>query len=152
MKKTKYPGIIKNGLLYIIHRKAFDQDVAEIGKIRGEFNDARVFVTVEKVYKKRSNPQNSYYWGVLVFMFCQGYFEATGDKISSDEAHEMLKGECSRIEVVNQKTGETRLVIQSTTKKTTVEFEEYMEDCRRFILDWFGMVVPLPNEQMEIFK
>ena len=151
MKKIIYPGIIKNGLLHIVLRKAFDHEVAMFGMIRGEFKDVRVFVSVEKVYKKRSNPQNAYYHGVIVFKFAELYLEQTGEKITSDEAHEMLKAQCNSKEVINQLTGEVRTLPQTTTKLTTVEFEEYLERCRAFILEWFGCVIPLPNEQLSAF-
>jgi hypothetical protein len=152
MKKIKYSGIIKNGLLHVVHRKAFDNDVSAIGKVRGEFKDVRVFITVEKFYKKRSNPENSYYWAVVVLYFVQGWLEVTGEKITHEEAHNKLKDMFSKEETPNIKTGEIMTTTKSTTKHSTVEFEEYLLECRRFIAENFGMVVPLPNEDLELFK
>jgi hypothetical protein len=57
---------------------------------------------------------------------------------------------CNAKEVVNTKTGEILTVGLSTATLTTVEFEEFLDKCRKFIFEWFGINVPLPNEQMEM--
>ncbi len=135
-------GVVEGGKLLIDKREEF------IAAIR-TFDDQKVRVKVEKLYKKRSNDQNSYYWGVLIPLFAQGWKDTTGETIDSEQAHEILKQECNYTELVNSTTGEILKYGKTTTKLTTVEFEDYQERCRRFIFDWFGIVAPLPNEDLE---
>lgn len=125
------------------------------------FSDCRVKVTVERLYKKRSTKtfkddgtegrgQNGYYHTIIVPFFIEGYFNTHGKLITHDEAHEKLKFNCNYSEWWNESTGEVIHDAQSTAELTTVQFEEFTERCRQFIYEWFGMDVPLPNEQAEL--
>ena len=42
------------------------------------FEGQNVIVTIEKAKKKRSNPQNSFYWGVCLPIIQYGFKDATG--------------------------------------------------------------------------
>jgi hypothetical protein len=42
--------------------------------------------------------------------------------------------------------GQPFVYTQSTTDLTTVEFENYMEKCRAFAAEQYGLVIPLPKE------
>ena len=154
MRKLETYGTIKGGKLRISYREKFTQAITT-------FDDCRIKLTVEKLYKKRSvktyrddgtegNGQNGYYWKIIVPEFCNGFNDMTGEQISIREAHEKLKMYCNAKEVVNTKTGEILTVGLSTATLTTVEFEEFLDRCRKFIFEWFGINVPLPNEQMEM--
>lgn len=155
MRKLESYGNIKDGKLRISYRDRFDEQIARM-------EDCRVRVTVEKLYKKRStkaiNPetgeesggQNAYYWGVVVYEFCEGFYEMNQAPISQKEAHEILKAHCNYREIVNHKTGEVKQIAQSTSTLTTVQFEEYLTCCREFVEEWFGRRIPLPNEQVEM--
>ena len=147
--KIKYTGIIKGGQLHIVHRKAFDEDIAQIGKIRGEVKDVKVYITVEKQFKKRSIMQNAYYHGVVCQCFLNGVNDQWGENHNHDWAHEQLKFHCNFDEKLSN-TGELVKVAKTTTKLTTFEFMEYLESCRELIAEWFGIYVPEPNEQIEI--
>ena len=54
-------------------------------------------------------------------------------------------------ELINENSGEIIKLPQTTTDRTTIEFEEYLERCRKLIYNYFNRVVALPNEQTEIF-
>ena len=127
-------------------------------------------LTIEKLYDTRSVNQNSYYWGVVVSSFVQGWQETTGELITSDQAHEMLKYHCNTVElqIIEKKVaklfakskGNRIFVVHkverkemrriktagTTTDLSTLEFEQYQERCRVLILEYFNLVVPLPNE------
>lgn len=109
----------------------------------------RIKITVEKKRNTRSLNQNAYYWGCIVQFYVQGIDDMWGEKIGSDQAHEDLKRECNWYEKVNEETSEVKRFFKSTADLTTTEFEEYLERCRRFILEYFTITVPLPNEQTE---
>lgn len=118
----------------------------QISKIRNR--SVKVRVVVEG--KRRSQWQNNYYYGVVVELLRSSLSEEWGEPISKDEMHEILKWQCNWREKVNEATGETLRIPHTTTDMTTVEFEEYLERCRRFALDWFNLEIPLPNEQTEL--
>ena len=145
MREVYTYGRVMDGILTIHRRADFNEALKNL-------TDGRVILTVSKLYNKRSTVQNAYYWGVIVNEFREGFREMTGEDITAEEAHEVLKEKCNGKEIVNQKTGEVMKVGKTTTTMTTVEFMEYFSRCREFILEWFGRNVPEPNEQMELFK
>jgi hypothetical protein len=150
MRETRTYGEIDNtGKLKIFRRSEFLQS------LRVLFGDSkakslRVEVIVKKLYKKRSVEQNAYYRGVICNDFIAGWKNRTGDDISNDEAHELLKQQCNYVELINESTGEVIKKGKTTTNLSTVEMEEYHDKCRNFIFEWFGIIVLLPNEQSEI--
>src|SRR5665213_2364304 len=80
--------------------------------------------------KGRSNPQNKYYWGVVV--------QILSDEIgyTKSEIHEMLKYKflTSMESIKNTRTGISYLIPKekSTTQLDTKEFEEFMTQVREF--------------------
>ena len=70
--------------------------------------------------------------------------------LTSAQAHEELKANCNYAERYNETTGEVMRTVSSTADMTTIEFEEFLTRCRAFILEWFGIDVPLPDTQTEL--
>jgi len=93
------------------------------------YDGSRVEVTVKPRTKNRSNQQNKYYWKVVVRLIGEhlGY--------SDNEMHEVLKHEFLR------QDGK----VISTTDLTTQEFEEYMENVKRWAVSEFQVYIPDPN-------
>jgi ribosomal protein L39E len=91
----------------------------------------------------RSNNQNKYYWGVVI----KTLSDETG--FTPDEMHEVLKRKflkyCKALP-----NGEQVEVTESTTDLDTKEFEEYMEQIRRFAIQELDILILLPNEIIEI--
>jgi hypothetical protein len=143
MRKIETLGTILDGNIKIHYRDLFLQNLKLL-------TNGRIKLTVEKLYRKRSNEQNAYYWGVIVQSYMNGYLECYCEEITSDNAHHELKRECNYKEVLHESTGELKKVVKITTDLTTVESEEYYERCRNFIYEYFNIIVPLPNEQSEI--
>ncbi len=50
-------------------------------------------------------------------------------------------------EIVNESTGEIIKMPLSTTTLSTVDYNNYLEKCRSFAYDFFGITIPLPDEQ-----
>lgn len=115
-----------------------------------QFNGKEIVITIEKRKKKRSNEQNKYYWGVIVILIKNAVREAWGENMTILQVHEMLKKELNYIEKVNENTGEIIKIAKSTTENSTVDMENYHEDCRKFALDWFNVEIPLPNEDLTL--
>lgn len=114
------------------------------------FAGSRVMIRAQRKRKLRSLAQNRYYWGVIVEAFRYGAEYTWGETISKDQAHETLKANCLFTEKVNESTGEVIRLVGTTTKNSTFNQEEYHDKCRAFIAEWFGMQVPLPNEQASL--
>lgn len=148
-RKVETYGTITAGVLRISYRSKFDEALRS-------FPDCRVRVTVEKLYRKRSTltengtGENGYYHHIVVTAYQQGAWETQQRMLSHDQAHEELKNNCNYKEYHNEETGTVMRTILSTATLTTVEFEEYLDRCRAFIEEWFGIRVPMPNEQAEL--
>jgi hypothetical protein len=109
-----------------------------------------VIIEISKKRKQRSVVQNGYYWGVVVQFFKDGALDMWGEHLDSEQCHEYLKTNCNYKELINTNTGEVTKMPQSTKDTNTLEFEEYLDRCRKFIYEYFNIVVPLPNEQAEL--
>ena len=109
-----------------------------------------VVVRVVVSGKVRSGEQNRYYHGVVVPLVQSALAEELGEVLTKGEVHEFLKQQCNWREHVNESTGESLRIAHTTTDLSTVEFEDYMERCRRFAAEFLNTVIPLPNEQLEI--
>jgi hypothetical protein len=157
MRRIETYGVVNDeGVLKISYRSRF---IDAVKVFRGK----RIRLTVEPLYKQRSTKsyneetekegrgQNGYYFGIVIHEFMEGYWETYGEQITAKNAHETLKRECNGIDRMNDRTGEIVTFAKSTADLNTVEFEEYLERCRNFILEWFGRTVLKPNEQAEIF-
>lgn len=109
----------------------------------GYFNGKPVELIIRKRKKHRSNQQNKYYW-VLISIISDhlGY--------DRDTIHEIVKYKFLKKESVDNNTGEVYEYVCSTTKLSTVEFLEYVENIIRWSAETFSIVLPLPNEQIEI--
>ena len=93
----------------------------------------------EKPKRKRSDQQNRYYWGVVIKLISAhtGY--------EPEEMHQIMAEKYLSYE----KNGRT--FTRSTTKLKTMEFEDYMEQCRRFAAIDIQVYIPLPNEPGNYF-
>jgi hypothetical protein len=109
-----------------------------------------IVITIERKRKKHSDLQRGYYFGVIVSLIREAIFIEWGEKMDSNEVHELLKTNCNWKEQANKRTGEIIRVAGSIKQHTTSEQEEFHEDCRRWAKEWFNIDIPLPNEQIEI--
>jgi hypothetical protein len=153
-KIESYGNVNEAGVMSISYRSKF---VEAVKMFRGR----RIKITVEPLYKTRSTQviqedgtvtrgQNGYYFSVVVNEYRNGAWEMQQRLLTSAQAHEELKANCNYVEVYNETTGEVMRTVRSTADMTTVEFEEYLSRCRAFVLDWFGIDIPLPNVQTEM--
>lgn len=107
----------------------------------------RVIVSVREHKKKRSDPQNRYYWGVVIPAVLAMFLEA-GNDTDESEVHEYLKehvGGLSRILIGPD--GKRRPVVRSSTTLDTAEWEDFMEKVRAWAAA-LGCQIPLPNESV----
>ena len=110
-----------------------------------EFAGKEIEVTIRRKRKHRSDPQNRYYWGVVVEMIRAG-MKDMGDELTPDQVHEFLKWRFLRVQKIDETTGELLYEYAgSTTKLGTVEFSEYVEKCCQFAAEYLGVSIPLPE-------
>ncbi|RYZ34447.1 MAG: hypothetical protein EOP49_34525 [Sphingobacteriales bacterium] len=98
--------------------------------------------------KKRSNNQNSYYWGIMVPMVRRAINDL-GHHLSEEDTHEFLKSRfnAQQIELTE---GHYIDIPASTKGLTTIEFNEYKERIQQFASEMLGIYIPDPNEQTEL--
>lgn len=136
---TYYAKIAPDGTLQGLPKNKF------LKEIRQMFSGEQVEITVHKKKKFRSVQENRYYW-LIITMLC----DQTG--YTKMEMHEILKKEFLLATKVNEETGRIYEYVRSTTELSTTEFEDYMEDVRRFGSEEFGIYLPEPNEQTKVFS
>ena len=95
------------------------------------------YCEISKRKVKRSNNQNRYYWKIIVEMFSQEIGQIPNE-IHQDLTKHFLSYKSNGKDYV-----------RSTTELSTVEFETYLESCRRLGSIHYGMYIPLPNECTE---
>ncbi len=101
---------------------------------------------------KRSRParslsQNRYYFGVVVKALVDWMHDENGEKVEQLEAHDWLArrflGACV---AVDHCAGKIQIEKRhSTHTLTTVQFSEYIEQCRDFLADYCGIITEDPN-------
>lgn len=90
--------------------------------------------------RARSTPQNKYYWGVVIPMVWQGLVDL-GNDCDDEDVHEYLKERFGKRKVMQNYT-----IAESTTKMSTVEFEEYLERIKRFAAVDLCVNIPDPED------
>jgi len=98
---------------------------------------------VIKSNEKRSIPENSFYWGVVLPTVSDhlGY--------TNDELHEIFKSLfLSEVKYIKMNNGQIREVryAKSTASLKVFEFEQYLENIRTWSALELGISIPLPNE------
>lgn len=95
--------------------------------------------------KHRSDPQNRYYWGVVVEMVRVG-MKDIGDILDKDQVHELLRYRFLKRRTIDENTGELMYeYAESTASLGTIEFSEYIEKCCQFAAEFLGVEIPLPE-------
>lgn len=136
VKLVFYGELVNNE--FTMHNR--DRFLKYIGKMSGQdkTKPVRIKMTVEKVRKTRSEQQNRYYWGVVVAMIAD---ELGYNPWERQEVHNALKL------AVRGGLGDKRLQVPvSTSTMNTLEFSEYVEDCRRWSALHLNINIPDPNQ------
>ncbi len=128
----------------IISGKPYFKDLGRFWEEVSYMDDGAVELVLKKSFNRRSGDQNGYYWGVVIECFRDGYLDCYGEPCSRNEAHIFLKQKYNYHEMVNHKTGEVERIISDSRNLDTAEFHQYIELCRAFIQEWFGITVPDP--------
>lgn len=134
-------GHIEKGALTIARRDKLDSDLSLLG-------DCPVEILIRKRKRFRSTNQNRFYHGVVIPSIKYA-MESKGFLINSNEQiHELLKFKFLKGEILNVPTGELIETIGSTTKLSTMDFEDYLTKIRAWASQYLECIIPEPNEQL----
>lgn len=113
--------------------------------------DGQYLITIKDV-RKRSLPQNSYYWGVMVPLIREALYYFGWDEIRTNmDAHNYIKSIHCIVEVINIQTGELRTREGSTAEYSISEFNDFVERVCKWAAEDLELVIPSPNQQMAIY-
>ena len=114
------------------------------------FEGKQVTIRIERTKKKRSNPQNAYYHGVVI-VIVQNCLREAGHTLTQEQTHDLLKLKFLKENlIVDESTGETIERIKSTTELSTSQMMDYFASIREWIFDFFGVHIPEPNEEITL--
>jgi len=116
------------------------------------FEGSEIVITIQKAKKRRSNPQNSYYWGIVLNIVQQGLKDATGEFRSVENIHYniLLKMFAPENEIVNTETGECITEKITSSQMTTTQFCEYVMEIQKWGAEFLGVDIPSPNENLTL--
>lgn len=123
---------------------------SDVKKLFDQLHDGKFLIEISK-HNKRSNPQNRYYWGLVIPLVKNGIKEM-GTELTSEETHEFLKAKFNTSELVNEATGQTEYLPRSTTILTKLAFSEYIQKIQQFAAEFLNIFIPDPGEQVEMFE
>lgn len=118
------------------------------------FEGQQVVITLEKAKKKRSNPQNRFYWGVCLPLIQSGLKEATGEFRTAENIHYkiLLPLFAPQNEIINKDTGECITEKLTSSELTTTQFCEYILEIQKWAAEFLGITIPDPNSEIYLFN
>jgi hypothetical protein len=114
------------------------------GVLRKLEGDYRIELT--KYVPRRSDRQNSWYWGIVMPLAAIALEDTQGGTWDSEDAHEFFKGRYLATPIIDRQTGEllsTR--VRSSAVLTVKEFTHYVEQIRQWLAEYCGIQVPDPD-------
>ena len=137
-----FPCHITGGVLSIQNRQRF---LAEVACLK----DGLYELTLKKK-ARRSNQQNRYYWGVIIFEI-NHRLKQLGNDFDSETVHEFLKDKFNKMGIIGEGGELIGTVGGSTAKLNKEDFGIYIDK----IIDWakqfLDITIPLPGEQSVMF-
>ena len=142
--ESKFNCYLKAGKLIIRNRLFFDNEVSQLK----EGKEYELILRVKK--KMRSNPQNSYYWGVVVPIVFSALRDLGFNEIKSKEdAHEIIKLRFLKV-TINNESGEYIETFKSTSELSTSEFMDFITEIQQWSSEFLNVYIPDPNEDLEL--
>lgn len=138
MQKMEFVGKVSGGKIPLHVSKG-------VGDVLKKMDGKTVKIILQENRKKRSNPQNSFYYGVVIPEI-QKMFADSGTDIDMQTTHEYLKRYVGNLtKVLETPDGRKEIVTRSSTELNTIDWEIFIEKIRAWAAP-FGVLVPFPNE------
>jgi hypothetical protein len=114
------------------------------------FEGCDILITLEKPKKKRSNPQNAFYYGVII-PIVQNCLRDAGYLMTNEATHDLIKLKFLKETILtNEETGEIVERVKSTTELSTSQFMDFVAEIRAFTNEYFETDIPEPNENLTL--
>lgn len=128
----------------------FKRNLNRIQQVVKSLEGKEVKIVISQVFKKRSERQNNFYWGVVIPIM-QNTMLDIGNPMDIEDIHLMLRVKfLKQIISINEETGEVAERVKSTTELSTIEFMDYIAKVRFWAIDFFGVEIPEPNEELTL--
>lgn len=136
--------------IQILTDSDFKRNANLISQARLQYVGKGLLLTIEPIKKKRSNNQNSFYWGVVIPIVQNGLLDATGELRSAENIHYNIlqKMFAPEREIANVDTGQFFHEKISSSEMTTTQFMEYVMEIQKWAAEFLGIDIPNPNEEM----
>lgn len=141
-KSLQFFGRVEGGKLILTNRKAFEQEIQHMPN-----KDVTIVI---KAKNTRSDQQNRYYWGVVVWTIRQHLIDM-GYRYSAEDIHAALKEKFNSQAVVNEHGEVVVSIGQSTSSLNKDEFAEYLDKVLQWASETLGCYIPSPNSDNELF-
>jgi hypothetical protein len=127
----------------ILHGEPIDSPLLQEGYKM--YEGKRIEITLRRYSDRRTNPQNRFYWGVLLPMIAN-YARELGEDVTKEEWHEyyVQKGYFGwEAKIIN---GEEVRLPRRSPEALTIDFNEVFQRLQR---EWAqrGLYLPDPNEE-----
>jgi hypothetical protein len=119
---------------------------------RGECNKltpGRYRLTVEKLRKKKSNPQLGYLFAGVYPLVLRALNDAGWEFTSIDEVDEYCKSMFSSKEIINRHSGEIMDIPGLKREMTTTEMMTYVDAIRDWAAEFLNVVIPEPETNLK---
>lgn len=114
------------------------------------FEGKDVLITFEKPKKKRSNPQNAFYYGVII-PIVKNCLRDAGYIMTNEATHDLIKLKfLKEVILTNEDTGEIVERVKSTTELSTSQFMDFVAEISIFTNEYFGVIIPQPNDDLTL--
>jgi len=150
IKKVQYRAKAKDGKM-IVHPE--DRQAMKAA-LKDHFDGKELIITFEIDYRKRSLGRNNFLWGYVYPILVEGFIQAgTDGLIHSPESYELIHEGFYKKKFVHNAMqmitshGEVIDVAPSTTRQTNKEFDESLEECRRWAAEHLNVEIPYRGEK-----
>lgn len=137
MKKVFFGGNINN--------KPKVYESALLKEVMQSFGESEFQITIEKRMKKRSLKQNGFYFNNVISSQIQCFKEFWGEVYTPAQIHEWNKATFWADTVIVNNEPVTKPA--TSTKYSTIEWEERVDMIRAFFIEKFDWVIEYPAEQ-----
>lgn len=103
----------------------------------------------ERKRSRRTDPQNRYYWGVVVKEIGIRLRDLGHDWLTDEDVHDMMKLKFNYERIVSD-AGEVLDMPKSTADITTTQFIEYTERVKQWAADFLEIYIPDPGKQTQM--
>lgn len=153
MTTLTYSATVENGKI-AMHESNRRKMSKEVGNA---FDGCDIELVIRKRKKKRSGPQNAYYWSVVIPMLIDGFVDVGNHGLQSgnDEHRQWMHEEMKRLHLdngieVSDANGEVHKMPPSTKTLGTGEFSDYIKEIQKWAAECLSISIPDPNEQVEL--